>query len=110
MVPVALDQELPAVGAEGTAPNAIVNIAYIDEFEAGLQRNFARPFESGMRRTRFVEHLPIRVKGGEMKRNGFSQVFQNPLTFSPHLDLRVVLTRNQKRRDFKPCFGFALKI
>ncbi len=57
-----------------------------------------------------VQHLPIRMKGGEMNRHLRSQIFHHPLRQRLQFRIGVVLARNQQSSDFEPDPGFALEV
>ena len=78
-VPVPADDRLAAIVTVGTAAGLIVHIARVDVAKAVLHRDPPGHRQRGGRGRRFIEHLVVRMKGGEVKRHIRAEVLHHPL-------------------------------
>src|SRR5208282_4265119 len=77
--PIALDQSLTAAWTPGAAPLAVMDVAGIDVAQTLGASDGARSRQRPRRRVRFIEHLVIGMKGGEMPGHIGPQVGGEPV-------------------------------
>src|SRR5215471_18688831 len=73
-------------------------------------RDLARTGERRSGCLRFVEHLEIGMKRSEMPWHISSEIFCEPFRSAMQFVITVVLSGNQKRRNFEPDMGFVTEI
>ncbi len=109
-VPVAGDERLAARVAYRAAPLAIVHVAGVRVADALAHGDLAGPCECGGRRGRHIAHLPVRVERGEVDRHVGTEVLEHPLAQLLDLTIRIVLARDQERRQLEPDVGLLLQV
>ena len=86
-----------------------MNVAFVDELQAGFLGNLASFMQSFRKSGRLVLELEIRVKGGEVKRNIGTEMREDPLGEFVGFRWIVVEGRDHKIGDFEPHIGFVLE-
>ena len=94
-IPVAHNQWLIAVPAEGGVAGPIVNITKINVVETRLNRDPARTLQRLRRRRGSVEHFVGRMERREMQRDIPPQFSRHPLRQRRQFLIRVILSWNQ---------------
>ena len=61
-VPVPFDEPLLTVRTERALPSGVIDVADVDVFQSGLQRDVARGDQCFVRRARAVEHSEVGMK------------------------------------------------
>ena len=102
VVPVAHDDGILARGAVRRAARFIVHVAGVDVVQPRELSDCPCARERLRRRGGDVAHLPVRVEGSEMQRHIRAEVLADPLALRAQLLIRVVLPRNEERRDLGP--------
>src|SRR6516165_12504283 len=95
-IPVAHNQWLTAVWAEGGVAGSIVNITKVNVVETRLNRDPARTLQRLRRRRGSVEHFVVRMERREMQRDIPPQFSRHPLRQRRQFLIRVILSWNQQ--------------
>src|SRR6266446_1001290 len=90
-VPIPGDHGIAAVRAVGAAPFGIVHVACIHIAQAVPQRYLAGARQRRGRRGRYVRHLVVGMKSGEMKGHIGAELLRDPAALGVDLGVRVVL-------------------
>ena len=80
----------------------VVDVARVDVAQSVADRDFARTRQRRGRRARLVHHLPVRMERGEVQRHVRSELVGDPARHLLQLGVRIVLVRDQERRDLEP--------
>ena len=110
LVPVAPDQLLAAAVAIGAAAGLVVDVAGVDVAQAVAHGDLARAGQGRARGRRHVQHLVVGMEGREVERHVGPEMLHEPGAERLDLGRRVVLPRNEERRDFEPDVGLVLEI
>ena len=104
-VPGAADQELAAIGAYGIA-GPVRDVAFVDVVEADFAGDGAGGVERFGRGSGLIHQFEIRMEGGEVQRNVWPQVFQNPIGNLAEFSWGVVEGGDDQVGDLEPHVGF----
>lgn len=107
-LPGAADEERLAGWAVGVGGVA-VDVALVDEVQAGFESDGAGAVKSFGRGAGLVLKLEIGMKGGEVKRNVGAEIFEEPIAKAASLAGIVVESGDHEIGNFEPDIGLVLE-
>jgi hypothetical protein len=110
LVPVTSDQCGAAAAAIGALASAVVNVSGVYIADAVAHGDLARAGQHRVRGGRLVAQAVVGVEGREVPRNVGAKLLHHPAAHGLELFVRVVLVRNQQRRDLEPYVGLVLEV
>ena len=110
VVPVANDQGGMAVGAEGGAACAVVNIAGVDVVQPGIEGDPAGQAQGRRGCGGYAGHFPVGMEGGEVQRYVRAQFARHPVGEFADFGWTVVVAGNEQGGDFQPASGFVVDV
>src|SRR6516164_3047393 len=110
VIPISADDRLTTARAIRALAALVMDIPGVDEMQPDLARDIASRRQRGGRRAGQIQHLVVRVEGGEMQGHVRSQPCHHPLAQLLYFLRAVIVTRYKQRCDFEPDLRFVLQI
>src|SRR5439155_12389738 len=110
LIPVAADEHGATAVTIGALARAVVNVTGVDVTKPRLERDAPRRLERLRRCPRGVQHLPVRMKGGEVQGHVGAEPLHHPAALRFDLLHRIVLAGNEQSRDVELNVSLMLEI
>src|SRR5215472_12977122 len=102
VIPISADDPITTARAVRALARLVIDIPGIDEMQPDLARDIASDGQREGRRTGLIQHLVVRMEGGEMQGHVRPQPRHHPFAQPFHLVWAVIVTRDQQRCDLEP--------
>ncbi len=110
LMPVTLNQQLPARRTVRALPPHIMNIADIDVVQSGRSSDIVSFHQRLGRRARTIHHPKIRMKRGEVHRHVAADGVQHPVSHAAKLVMVIIRIGNHQIGQLGPAGCFAADV